>query len=72
MTSHVFRKTAATETDRAGLTARQIADQLGHSKVSMTQDHYLGRRAVGNEAATALGRAHRKGGRRKDGGVPAG
>jgi integrase len=47
----VFRKTAATELDRAGLTARQIADQLGHSKVSMAQDRYLGRRASGTEAA---------------------
>jgi integrase len=26
VTSHVFRKTAATEMDRAGLSARQIAD----------------------------------------------
>jgi len=55
----VFRKTAATEMDRAGLSARQIADQLGHSKVSMTQDHYLGRGAIGNDAANALDRAHR-------------
>jgi integrase len=60
VTSHVFRKTAATEMDVAGLTARQIADQLGHAKVSMTQDRYLGRRAVGNEAADALERAHQK------------
>jgi len=61
VTSHVFRKTTATELDRAGLSARQIADQLGHSKVSMTQDRYLGRRAVGKEAAEALDRAHRAG-----------
>ena len=60
VTSHVFRKTAATELDRAGLSARQIADQLGHSKVSMTQDHYLGRRVVDREAADALERAHRE------------
>ena len=60
VTSHVFRKTAATEMDVAGLTARQIADQLGHAKVSMTQDRYLGRRAGGNEAAEALERAHQK------------
>ncbi|MDN5859609.1 MAG: site-specific integrase, partial [Pseudonocardia sp.] len=37
--------------DRAGLSARQIADQLGHSKISMTQDYYLGRRSVGRDAA---------------------
>jgi integrase len=59
VTSHVFRKTAATELDRAGLSARQIADQLGHSKVSMTQDRYLGRRAVDDQAANALDRAYR-------------
>ena len=59
VTSHVFRKTAATTLDRAGLTARQIADQLGHSKVSMTQDRYLGRRTIDGAAAAALDRAHR-------------
>jgi integrase len=59
VTSHVFRKTAATELDRAGLSARQIADQLGHSKMSMTQDRYLGRRALDQAAADALDRAHR-------------
>jgi integrase len=57
VTSHVFRKTAATEMDRAGLSARQIADQLGHSKISMAQDHYLGRKSAGREAAAALDRA---------------
>jgi integrase len=60
VTSHVFRKTAATELDRAGLSAREIADQLGHAKVSMTQDRYLGRRAGGSAATDALDRAHRK------------
>jgi integrase len=60
VTSHVFRKTAATELDRAGLSARQIADQLGHAQVSMTQDRYLGRRAVEQAAADALDRAHRQ------------
>jgi integrase len=72
VTSHVFRKTAATEMDRAGLTARQIADQLGHSKISMTQDHYLGRRSVGREAADALDRAHRDASKEKDDRVSAG
>jgi integrase len=55
----VFRKTAATELDRAGLSARQIADQLGHAQASMTQDRYLGRRAVDRTAADALDQAHR-------------
>lgn len=54
MTSHVFRKKAATELDRAGPTARQIADQLGHAKVSMTQDRYLGRRLTDRQTAEVL------------------
>ncbi|SDP79518.1 Phage integrase family protein [Actinopolyspora xinjiangensis] len=54
MTSHVFRKTAATVPDEAGLSARRIADQLGHSRPSLTQDVYLGRKAVTEDTATAL------------------
>ncbi|MBP2369731.1 site-specific integrase [Pseudonocardia parietis] len=44
VTSHVYRKTVATLMDDAGLSARQAADQLGHSKISMTQDFYFGRK----------------------------
>jgi integrase len=54
VTSHVFRKTAATILDEAGLSARLIADQLGHARPSMTQDVYLGRRSVSGKAAEAL------------------
>lgn len=72
MTSHVFRKAAATELDGAGLTARQIADQLGHAKVSMTQNYYLGRRASGKDAAEALDRAYREAKTVDDDGVSAG
>lgn len=39
---------------RASSSARMIADLLGHSRVSMTQDVYLGRRAVSPELAEAL------------------
>jgi integrase len=42
--SHTFRRTVATLMDEAGLSARAAADQLGHAKVSMTQDHYYGRK----------------------------
>ena len=51
--THTFRKTVATQLDESGASARVIADQLGHSRVSMTQDLYLGRRAgnAGNLAA---------------------
>ncbi|SDR08861.1 tyrosine-type recombinase/integrase [Actinopolyspora saharensis] len=54
VTSHVFRKTAATILDEAGLSARVVADQLGHSRPSLTQDVYMGRKAVTEDAATAL------------------
>jgi integrase len=54
VTSHNFRKTTATILDQAGQTARQVADQLGHSRPSMTQDVYLGRSARNPDAAKAL------------------
>ena len=54
VTSHVFRKTCATILDEARLTARNVADQLGHSKVSMTQDVYMGREAVDPRIGAAL------------------
>ena len=51
--THTFRKTVATLLESSGASARMIADQLGHSRVSMTQDVYLGRRVAhaGNLAA---------------------
>ncbi|MGW0518229.1 site-specific integrase [Crossiella sp. NPDC003009] len=54
VTSHVYRKTVATLMDEAGLTARQAADQLGHAKVSMTQDNYFGRRRASTGAKAVL------------------
>lgn len=51
---HTYRKTVATVLDGDGLSARFIADQLGHSRVSMTQDFYLGRRPVDSAVASAL------------------
>lgn len=56
VTSHVFRKTVATRLDDAGLSARAIADHLGHAKPSMTQDVYMGRSVASAEAAEALGK----------------
>lgn len=53
VTSHVFRKTVATTLHDAGLTPREIADQLGHANLR-TLDPYIGRRAVGRAAAAAL------------------
>jgi len=40
VSSHTLRKTVATRLDDAGLTARQIADHLGHARPSLTQDVY--------------------------------
>jgi integrase len=40
--------------DEAGLSARAAADQLGHAKVSMTSDHYFGRRRRTTGAARVL------------------
>src|SRR5690606_9913526 len=51
--SHTARRTVATLLDDQGLTARAIADQLGHARPSMTQDVYMGRRIVG-EARSPL------------------
>ncbi|MFD7308336.1 tyrosine recombinase XerC [Promicromonospora sp. NPDC059942] len=51
--SHTARRTVATLLDGQGLTARAIADQLGHARPSMTQDVYMGRRIVG-EAKSPL------------------
>lgn len=49
-----FRKTVATLLDDADLTARQIADVLGHASPSMTQDVYMGRGVVNRNSAAAL------------------
>ncbi|GAB3434337.1 hypothetical protein GCM10027436_11370 [Actinophytocola sediminis] len=54
VTFRTFRKTVATLLDAAGLTARQIADILGHAHPSMTQDVYMGRGAPSRDGADAL------------------
>jgi integrase len=38
VTSHTFPKTVAMRLDHARLSAGQIADHLGHSRPSLTQD----------------------------------
>jgi integrase len=53
---HAFRHLVATQLDRAGLSAREIADYLGHERVSMTQDVYMSRGTNGIAAAAALDR----------------
>lgn len=56
VTSHTFRKTVATRLDEAGLSARVIADQLGHARPSMTLDVYMGRSVVSAVTAKVLDR----------------
>jgi integrase len=56
VTTHTFRRTVATRLDDAGLSARQIADHLGHSKPSMTMDTYMGRTVASAQAAKILTR----------------
>ena len=51
---HTYRKTVATMLDQQGLSARTIADQLGHARISMTQDVHMGRRTVDQAVAAAL------------------
>ncbi len=54
VSSHTFRKTVATRLDDAGLSARQIADHLGHARPSITQDVYMGRNVASTKAANVL------------------
>jgi hypothetical protein len=44
-------------TDDGGLSARVGADQLGHAKVSMTQDKYMTRGRIHTEVANLLAAA---------------
>lgn len=50
-TSHSLRKCVATILDAKGMTARDIADYLGHEKPSMTQDVYMQRNRNSAKAA---------------------
>ena len=54
VTIHSFRKSIATLIDDAGFSARVGADQLGHAKVSMTQDRYMRRGKIHAEVAALL------------------
>jgi len=56
VSTHSFRKTVATLIDGEGLSARIGADQLGHSRVSMTQDRYKSRGGVHTDVADLLDR----------------
>lgn len=51
---HAFRHLVATRLDAAGPSAREIADHLGHERVSTTQDVHLSRKSTGTNARAAL------------------
>ncbi|MER7447821.1 tyrosine-type recombinase/integrase [Microbacterium sp. NPDC097977] len=53
-TFHSFRKTVATALDQAGLSARDIAEYLGHANPSLTMNAYMSKTVGGRRAADAL------------------
>lgn len=57
LTTHALRKTCATALDVGGLSARAIAEYLGHKRPSMTQDVYMSRNVGSAAAAAELDRA---------------
>lgn len=57
---HTYRKTVATFLDNGGLSARVVADQLGHARISMTQDVYMGRHVTHPSAASTLEQLSRR------------
>jgi integrase len=54
LVSHMLRKTVASFLDDADVPTRKISDQLGHSKVSMAQDRYLGGKLTDRQTADVL------------------
>ena len=54
VSTHSFRKTVVTALDQAGLTAREVAEYLGHENPSITQDVYMAKNTGGTRAAAAL------------------
>ena len=54
LVSHTLRKTVASFLDDAAVPTRKISDQLGHSRVSMTQSHYIGRKLTDRQTADVL------------------
>jgi integrase len=54
LVSHTLRKTVASFLDDQAVPTRKISDQLGHARVSMTQDRYLGRKLTDRQTADVL------------------
>jgi len=54
VTPHGFRRAVATVADDANMSARMIADVLGHARPSMTLDQYMARQQTHRAVADAL------------------
>ncbi|WP_233200697.1 tyrosine-type recombinase/integrase [Cryobacterium sp. M15] len=54
VTTHSFRKTVVTTLDQSGLSAREIAEYLGHANSSLTQDVYMAKNTGGIRAAETM------------------
>jgi integrase len=54
LVSHTLPKTVTSFLDDAAVPTRKISDQLRHSRVSTTQDHYLRRKLTDRQTADAL------------------
>ncbi|WP_158250882.1 site-specific integrase [Cryobacterium sp. Y82] len=54
VTTHSFRKTVATALDQSGLSAPEIAEYLGHTNPSLTQDVYMAKNTGGIRAAETM------------------
>lgn len=57
VSTHSFRKSVATALDQLGLSARAIAEYLGHENPSITQDVCMAKNTGGKRAAKALSSA---------------
>lgn len=54
LVTHVLRKTVASHLDDARVQRRKISDQLGHSRMAMTEDYYIARGLTDRATADAL------------------
>ena len=54
LVTHVLRKTVASHLDDAKVQRRKISDQLGHSRMAMTEDYYITRSLTDRATADAL------------------
>ena len=54
LVSHTLRKTVASFLDDGDVSIRRSATNSGHSRVSMTQDRYLGRKLTDRQTAEVL------------------